>query len=71
MPKGVREIQEDSDADFMGAAHADSDAINAEHNPWVTSKKQPVVTFKIDTGTDVTLISDTDYNEESVGPLPT
>ena len=73
MPKGVREIREDSDDDFLGAVHTDSEAIDAAHNPWVTSvnlNKRPI-TFKIDTGADVTVISDADYNKEADGPLST
>ena len=72
VPRSIREIQEDSDDDFMGAIHvdtADSEAINAVQNPWVTSVNlnKRVITFKIDTGADVTVISDTDYNEIKMG----
>jgi len=73
VPKGVREVQEDSEDDFMGAVHADSEAIDAVHNPWVTSVNlnKRAITFKIDTGADVTVISDADYNKETDGPLST
>ena len=73
LPKGVREVQEDSEDDFMGAVHADSEAIDAAHNPWVTSVNlnKRAITFKIDTGADVTVISDADYNKETDGPLST
>ena len=72
-PKGVREVQEDSEDDFMGAVHADSEAIDAVYNPWVTSVNlnKQAITFKIDTGADVTVISDADYNKETDGPLST
>ena len=57
----------------MGAIHADSEAIDAVHNPWVTSVNlnKRAFTFKIDTGADVTVISDADYNKETDGPLST
>ena len=77
MPRGIREIQgEDSDEDFMGAVYVDttdSEAIDAVQNPWVTSVNlnKRAITFKIDTGADVTVISDTDYNENTDGPLST
>ena len=66
--RGIREIQEDSDEDFMGAVHVDttdSKAIDAIQNPWVTSVNlnKRSITFNIDTGADFTVISDTDYNE--------
>ena len=69
--KEVREVQEDSEDDFMGAVHVVSEAIDAIHNLWVTSvnlNKQSI-TFKIDTRVDVTVISDADYNKETDGPL--
>ena len=76
VPRGIREIQEDSDEDFMGAVHVDttdSEAIDAIQNSWVTSVNlnKRSITFKIDTGADVTVISDTDYNENNDGPLST
>jgi len=46
----------------MGTVHADSEAIDTVHNPRVTSvnlNKQAII-FKIDTGADITVISDTD-----------
>ena len=58
VPKGVRGIKEDPDDYFMGAVHADSKAIGAVKNAWVTSvnhNKRPI-TFKIDTGADVTVV---------------
>ena len=57
----------------MGAVHADSEAIDAVHNPWVTSVNlnKRAIPFKIDTGADVTVISDADYNKGTDGPLST
>ena len=73
MHKGVREVQEDSEDDFTGAVHANSEATDAVHNPWVTSVNlnKRAITFKIDTGADVTVISDANYNKETNGPLST
>ena len=53
----------------MGAVHADSEAIDAVHNP--CESQQTTYYLKIDTGADVTVISDADYNEEAYGPLST
>ena len=57
----------------MGAVHADTEAIDAVHNPWVTSVNlnKRAITFKIDTGADVTVVSEADYNKDTDGPLST
>ena len=71
-----REIQEDSEENFTGAVHVDntdSDTIDAIQNPWVITvnlNKRPI-TFKVHTGADVTVVSDTDCNENKDGPLST
>jgi len=48
----------------MGAVYVESEAIDAVHNPWVTSVNlnKRAITFKIDTEADVTVISEADYN---------
>ena len=57
----------------MGAVHADTEAIDAVHTPWVTSVNlnKRAITFKIDTGADVTVVSEADYNKDTDGPLST
>ena len=74
--KGIREVQENSDDNFMGAVHMDTtdcEAIDAVHNPWVTALNlnKRAITFKIDIGSDVTVISEADYDKDKDGSLST
>ena len=59
MTRGIREIQGEN---FMGAVYldtTDSEAIDAVQNPWMTSVNlnKRAITFKIDTGADVIIVS--------------
>ena len=59
--------------DFLEAIHvvtADTDHRSGE-NPWTAAigLNERELTFKIDTGANVTIISHSDYNEEKDGPL--
>ena len=50
----------------------DFEAIDAVHNPWLDSElNKQAITFKIDTGADVTVISEADYDEDKDGSLST
>ena len=68
----IREVQTEQE-DFLGVIHvdtADTDHRSGE-NPWTAPivLNERELTFKIDTGADVTVISQSDYSEEKDGPL--
>ena len=62
-------LAEDSEEEpFLGTIHAD--AVSAQ-KPWeidIQTNGRPI-SYKIDTGADVTVIPETDYREEDDGPL--
>ena len=57
--------------DFLGAIHVDTTDADHKNNPWITAIElnERRLTFKIDMGADVTVISQSDYNKEKDGPL--
>ena len=66
----VREVKTDQE-EFLGAIHVDTADTDDEGKPWTTTLElnERALTFKIDTGADVTVISQSDYNAEKDGPL--
>ena len=66
----IREVQTEQE-DFLGAIHVDTADTDHRDNPWTAAidLNERELTFKIDTGADVTVISHSDYSEESDGPL--
>ena len=66
----VREVNTEQ-KDFLGAIHVDTADIDHKEKPWTAAIElnERMLTFKIDTGADVTVISQSDYNEEKDGPL--
>ena len=68
----IRDIEEAERQDeFLGGIHVDSADANTATSPWVTqiNINDRVVNFKIDTGADVTVISDKEYDSVKDGPL--
>ena len=68
----IRDIEEAERQDeFLGGIHVDSADANTTTSPWVTqiNINDRVVNFKIDTGADVTVISDKEYDSVKDGPL--
>ena len=63
--------KESEDDIFLGTVNASADTVSSTGSPWVvylTLNRHPVQ-FKIDTGADVTVAGETDYNEARDGPL--
>ena len=64
--------KESKDDIFLGTVNASADTISSTGSPWVHSRLNPnghSVQFKIDTGADVTVIKETEYNEAQDGSL--
>ena len=69
--KTVGAIERGEDDIFLGTVYASADAVSMTGSPWVidlTLNGRPVQ-FKIDTGADVTVIGETDYNQVRDGQL--
>ena len=66
----VSEVKTDQE-EFLGAIHIDTADTDHKEKPWTTTLElnERTLTFKIDTGADVTVISQSDYNAEKDGPL--
>lgn len=74
--KGIREVQEDSHDDFMGAMQCTyghyrlwSHRCSAQSLGDDSELNKQAITFKIYTGADVTVISEADYDEDKDGSL--
>ena len=63
----IREIQTEQE-DFLGAIHVHTADTDHRESPWMTAIdiNDRVLTFKIDTGADVTIISHSDYSAEKM-----
>ena len=66
----IQEIQTEQE-DFLGAIHVNAADTDHRESPWITvvDINDRVLTFKIDTGADVTIISHSDYSAERDGSL--
>ena len=69
----VREvlISDDSQDKFLGIIYSETDSLTSTKTPW-TAKLElngRIIDFKIDTGADVTVISEQDYVSKQDGPL--
>ena len=64
--------RESEDDIFLGTVNASADTVSSTGSPWVINLtlNGHSVQFKIDTGADVTVIEETDYNEARDRPLP-
>jgi len=71
--KLVREvlITEDGQDEFLGVIHSETDLLSSIEAPWTTNLELNGrnIEFKIDTGANVTVISEQDYITEHDGPL--
>ena len=71
--KLVREVlvSDDSQDEFLGVIHSETDSLSSTEAPWTTNLELNGrnVEFKIDTGADVTVISEQEYLSEQDGPL--
>ena len=56
---------------YFGTVHASADAISSTGSPWVVdlTLNGHLVQFKIDTGADVIVIGESDYDQGWDGPL--
>ena len=56
---------------FLGTVHASADSVSSTGSPWVVDLTLHgcLVQFKIDTGADVTVIGESDYDQCRDGPL--
>ena len=61
----VREVQasDDSQDKFLGVIHSETDSLSSTEAPWTTNLELNGrnIEFKIDTGADVTVISEQEY----------
>ena len=69
---GIIDMESENDI-FLGTVYASADMVSVTGSPWVIqlTLNGQSVQFKIDTGTDVTVIGETDYNQVRDGPLQT
>ena len=69
----VREVQasDDSENEFLGVIHSETDSLSSTEAPWTTNLELNGrnIEFKIDTGADVTVISEQEYLSKQDGPL--
>ena len=69
----VREVlvNEDNQEEFLGVIHSETDSLSSTEAPWTTTLELNGrnIDFKIDTGADVTVISEQEYLFEQDGPL--
>ena len=69
----VREVlvNEDNQEEFLGVIHSETDSLSSTEAPWTTTLELNGrnIDFKIDTGADVTVISEQEYLSEQDGPL--
>ena len=69
----VREVlvSDDSQDEFLGVIHSETDSLSSTETPWTTSLQLNGrnIEFKIDTGADVTVISEQEYLSKQDGPL--
>ena len=63
--------EKSEDNTFLGTVNASADTVSSIASPWVVdiTLNRHVVQFKIDTGADVTVSGETEYNEAQDGPL--
>ena len=68
---GIREVlvSDDSQDEFLGVIHSAADSLSSTETPWTTKLEvnDRNIDFKIDTGADVTVISE--YISKQDGPL--
>ena len=66
--KLVREVlvSDDSQDEFLGVIHSETDSLSSTEAPWTTNLELNGrnIEFKIDTGADVTVISEQEYLSE-------
>ena len=71
--KPVREllVSDDSQDEFLGVIHSETDSLSSTEAPWTTNLELNGrnIEFKIDSGADVTVISEQEYLSEQDGPL--
>ena len=69
----VGEVQasDDSENEFLGVIHSETDSLSSTEAPWTTilELNGRNIEFKIDTGADVTVISEQEYLSKQDGPL--
>ena len=69
----VREVlvSDDSQDEFLGVIHSETDSLSSTEAPWTTKLELNGrnIEFKIDTGADVTVISEQEYLSKQDGPL--
>ena len=69
----VREVlvSDDSQDEFLGVIHSETDSLSSTEAPWTTKLELNGrnIEFKIDTGADVTVISEQEYVSKQDGPL--
>jgi len=66
----ITEVKVEPEDDFLGTIHVDATDTENKENYWMTAihLNEQIVNFKIDTGADVTVISQSDYDEERDDP---
>ena len=64
-------VSDDSLDEFLGVIHSETDSLSSTKTPWTTKLELNGrnIEFKIDTGADVTIISEQDYVSKRDGPL--
>lgn len=67
----VNDDSQDSQDEFLGVIHSETDSLSSTEAPWTTNLELNGrnIEFKIDTGADVTVISEQEYLSKQDGPL--
>ena len=69
--RSKREVSDDSKDEFLSVIHPETDSLSSTETPWTTNLELNGrnMEFKIDTGADVTVISEQEYLSKQDGPL--
>ena len=64
-------VSDDSQDEFLGVIHSETDSLSSTEAPWTTKLELNGrnIEFKIDTGAEVTIISEQDYVSKRDGSL--